>query len=88
MGDPAMLREGITNDFEGPVFARYPEIGAIKLALLDQGAVFALMSGSGSSVYGFFDSPGRAAAAVETIRPRGCRMSLTAPGFLPGGEDR
>lgn len=47
-------RETIVNDFEAPIFARYPEIGAIKTFLYDNGAVFAAMSGSGSAVYGLF----------------------------------
>ena len=47
-------RADLTNDFEGPVFALHPEIGAIKSTLYHIGAVFALMSGSGSSVYGIF----------------------------------
>jgi 4-diphosphocytidyl-2-C-methyl-D-erythritol kinase len=44
------------NDFEPGVFARYPEIGKIKQQLYDNGAIYASMSGSGSSVYGIFDS--------------------------------
>lgn len=47
----------ITNDFEKSVFAKYPEIAAIKDKLYDMGALYASMSGSGSSVYGIFDSP-------------------------------
>ncbi len=47
-------RTDLTNDFEEPVFAMHPEIGEIKSALYDMGAVFALMSGSGSCVYGIF----------------------------------
>lgn len=42
------------NDFEKSVFMKYPEISAIKDKLYDMGAVYASMSGSGSSVYGIF----------------------------------
>ena len=44
------------NDFEIPVFAEYPEIKEIKDKLYEAGAVYASMSGSGSSVFGIFDS--------------------------------
>ena len=44
----------VKNDFEHSVMAIYPIIGAIKDALLGAGAVYASMSGSGSSVYGLF----------------------------------
>ncbi|MCU4157438.1 4-(cytidine 5'-diphospho)-2-C-methyl-D-erythritol kinase [Carboxylicivirga sp. A043] len=44
----------IKNDFEKSVFANHPEIGKIKMDLYDAGAVYASMSGSGSSVFGFF----------------------------------
>lgn len=47
----------ITNDFEKSVFAKYPEIAAIKDKLYDMGAIYTSMSGSGSAVYGIFDSP-------------------------------
>lgn len=45
----------VTNDFEGPIFQKYPVIAGVKNTLLDAGANYASMSGSGSSVYGFFD---------------------------------
>lgn len=45
----------ITNDFEVSVFKRYPEIGVIKQQLYERDALYASMSGSGSSVYGIFD---------------------------------
>ncbi len=44
----------IVNDFEKSVFLAHPEIAAIKDKLYDMGAVYASMSGSGSTVYGIF----------------------------------
>jgi 4-diphosphocytidyl-2-C-methyl-D-erythritol kinase len=46
----------IKNDFEKPIFLKYPEIGTIKNTLYKKGAIYASMSGSGSSVYGIFES--------------------------------
>lgn len=45
----------LKNDFESSVFKKYPEIDAIKTQLYSAGATFALMSGSGSSVFGIFE---------------------------------
>ncbi|MCC8132583.1 MAG: 4-(cytidine 5'-diphospho)-2-C-methyl-D-erythritol kinase [Tannerellaceae bacterium] len=50
-------KETMVNDFEQVVFPRYPEIRKIKETLYEKGAVFAAMSGSGSSVFGLFDRP-------------------------------
>ena len=50
-------RDVLTNDFEKSVFALYPKIGQIKQRLYDLGAVYAAMSGSGSSIFGLFRSP-------------------------------
>jgi 4-diphosphocytidyl-2-C-methyl-D-erythritol kinase len=44
----------LKNDFEEVVFAEYPEVKTIKEELYKQGAVYASMSGSGSSIYGLF----------------------------------
>ena len=49
-------KELIKNDFEKSVFPIYPEIETIKSNLYEMGAVYASMSGSGSSVYGIFDT--------------------------------
>jgi 4-diphosphocytidyl-2-C-methyl-D-erythritol kinase len=45
------------NQFESSVFPQYPEILNIKDQLYAQGAVYASMSGSGSSVFGLFNEP-------------------------------
>ncbi len=45
----------IKNDFEKSVFAKYPEIKELKNELYKMGALYASMSGSGSSVYGIFE---------------------------------
>ena len=44
------------NDFEMYVFETHPEIGAIKLRILDFGAKYASLSGTGSTVFGIFSS--------------------------------
>ena len=47
----------LCNDFEESIFARHPEIAATRDLLLDLGATYAAMSGSGSAVYGLFSQP-------------------------------
>jgi len=47
----------IKNDFEDTIFHIYPEISQIKQDLYHAGATFALMSGSGSSVFAIFEQP-------------------------------
>ncbi|MFT5969746.1 MAG: 4-diphosphocytidyl-2-C-methyl-D-erythritol kinase [Flavobacteriales bacterium] len=44
----------LENNFEKSVFAKYPEIGNLKKNLYDLGASYAVMSGSGSTVFGLF----------------------------------
>lgn len=50
----ASWRDTLVNDFEAPVFAAYPEVARIKETLYATGAVYASMTGSGSTVYGLF----------------------------------
>jgi 4-diphosphocytidyl-2-C-methyl-D-erythritol kinase len=47
----------ITNDFEKPVFNEYPAIAKVKNQLYEAGALYAAMSGSGSTVFGIFHEP-------------------------------
>jgi 4-diphosphocytidyl-2-C-methyl-D-erythritol kinase len=54
LGEIDQWKEMITNDFEEPLFKRYPAIAAIKQNLYDAGACYASMTGSGSAVFGLF----------------------------------
>jgi 4-diphosphocytidyl-2-C-methyl-D-erythritol kinase len=45
----------LTNDFEETVCKVHPELAAIKKRLLDAGALYAAMSGSGSTIFGLFE---------------------------------
>ena len=47
-------KQQLQNDFEVPVFTSYPEIRKLKNELYQMGAIYASMSGSGSSVFGMF----------------------------------
>lgn len=55
-GDIKEWKNNITNDFEKTVFALYPELEQIKNRLYEMGAVYASMSGTGSTIYGLFDT--------------------------------
>jgi 4-diphosphocytidyl-2-C-methyl-D-erythritol kinase len=63
----------LRNDLEIPVVRHHPAIGRIRQSLLDAGAAFAAMSGSGSAVFGLFE---RADAARRTSN------DLARPGWL------
>ena len=49
----------LVNDFEQTVFARHPELAAIKQSLYDSGAVYASMSGSGSALFALYEKTGQ-----------------------------
>jgi 4-diphosphocytidyl-2-C-methyl-D-erythritol kinase len=67
------------NDLEAVVAARHPEIAEAVAALRAAGARLAMMSGSGSAVFGLFDRDADAAAAIEAFAGRpGWRGWLTA----------
>ena len=56
------------NDFETIIVPAYPEIGQIKKKLLNHGAVFSSLSGTGSTVYGVFDDEAKAISAESLFR--------------------
>lgn len=47
-------KDMLVNDFEETVFAKYPELAAIKMSLYECGAVYASMSGSGSALFAIY----------------------------------
>jgi len=78
--NPSAMQSIVTNDFEDYVFGEYPEIRRNRKRMKDLGAVFALMSGSGSSVFGLFHDEPTARKAAAAF---GASMaaSLTQPNF-------
>ncbi len=53
----AEWKDYLVNDFEKSVFDKYPAIESIKKEFYNHGALYASMSGSGSSVFGIFLAP-------------------------------
>jgi 4-diphosphocytidyl-2-C-methyl-D-erythritol kinase len=62
------MENKIKNDFEPIVFKYHPEIKDIKLMMYKLGAMYALMSGSGSSIYGVFPTKYKADNAVDFFK--------------------
>lgn len=58
----------LANDFEPSLFGEYPVLSQLKTMLYAQGAVYASLSGSGSAVYGLYDSH------PDFEVPKGCRV--------------
>jgi 4-diphosphocytidyl-2-C-methyl-D-erythritol kinase len=52
---PDQWKDVMKNDFEETIFLKYPEVAELKAELYHAGATFALMSGSGSSVFAIFE---------------------------------
>lgn len=65
---PDSLPEALHNDFEPVVFGLEPEIARAKESLLTKGALAALLTGSGSSVFGIFESEEDAVRASQSLK--------------------
>lgn len=76
-GDLSGIARSARNDFEYAVIRRYPVIGTVKEQLLKSGAVMALMSGSGSAVFGLFEDENRALNASGYFPSYFCRVVKT-----------
>ncbi len=73
----------LQNDLEPVVIPRHEMIGNIKDQLIDFGADYAAMSGSGSSVFGIFKQDFVAINAYESFHELGMQAKLTRPNFEP-----
>jgi 4-diphosphocytidyl-2-C-methyl-D-erythritol kinase len=56
------------NDFETPLFRRFPELAEIKRKLSAAGARFASLTGSGTTLFGQFSTEAAAKRAIEALR--------------------
>ena len=65
------------NDLQAPVQERHPAIARLTAALRRQGARWAAMSGSGSAVFGLFESAHTARLAADLVRSSRCRVLMT-----------
>lgn len=68
LGDSEGLKCLLVNDLERVAMRRYPRIAFLKERLIQEGAAGALMSGSGSSVFGIFPSGQSAKEAFHRLR--------------------
>jgi len=88
--ESVLVRTGISswiqNDFERVVFPQHPSLAAIKLILAGPGtpeapfrasSLVASLSGSGSALFGLYQTPGDAQAASERLKQAGVRSALT-----------
>jgi 4-diphosphocytidyl-2-C-methyl-D-erythritol kinase len=66
--DSSKIPQLLYNDFERVVFPDYPQVAALKQQLLALGAAGALMSGSGSTVFGLTTSQAQAEALTAALR--------------------
>lgn len=74
--DLARWRRALINDFESPIMQAYPAVRSTRDALVEAGADYAALSGSGSAVYGVFTEPSAARTAAEAARTAGWRVHV------------
>jgi 4-diphosphocytidyl-2-C-methyl-D-erythritol kinase len=76
----AFLRDAVWNDLEDVVIRKYPVIGELKEKLEQNGALLSLMSGSGSAVFGVYNTFEEAVRASTNLRGSWCRVVRTLNG--------
>lgn len=67
-GDLEMIIENAGNVLENATVPAYPVVGDLKRLMMRCGAMFSMMSGSGSAVFGMFDDAKAAEKAAQTVR--------------------
>lgn len=73
----------MSNDFEPLIAERHGQIMQIKQLMMQAGAIGALMSGSGPTVFGVYGSPSQAGAAADVLRSlaSGSALDVSRDGF-------
>ena len=67
------------NDFEDVVIPRYPEIRVLKEAMLENGAIYSSLSGSGSAVFGIYNNYDQAFEVSKKIDQKKYHITVTSP---------
>ncbi len=79
--DLARWRRDLVNDFEAPILARHPEVQAARQRLLDAGAGYAALSGSGAAVFGIFERQGDAERAAAEASGDGAQTWVSSSAY-------
>ncbi len=79
LGDLSCVKDGIFNIFEKKIEKTHPDVSLLKKALLDSGAIAAMMSGSGPSVFGIFADEKKAELARDTLQNLGATCAVCTP---------
>ena len=77
-GDLLTMTEKMGNVFEPGIIEKYPVIGEIKNLMEDNGALKAMMSGSGPTVFGIFDDREKMEVAAAVLRESGLAKTVFA----------
>ena len=77
-GDLYAMASKMENVFEPGIIRQYPVIGDIKTLMEEKGALKAVMSGSGPTVFGIFDNRDKMAAAAKSLRRSGLAKTVFA----------
>ncbi len=77
--DIPTLAKGLRNDLEAGVAFACPEVARVKEALLEQGAVAAVMSGSGPTVVGLVEDEPSGQSIASRLAGRGWEIHVVAP---------
>ena len=83
--DLLTMTEKMGNVFEPGIIEKYPVIGEIKNLMEDNGALKAMMSGSGPTVFGIFDDREKMEAAAAVLRESGLAKTVFATEVMKTG---
>lgn len=82
------MTEKMVNVFEPGLMEKYPVIGEIRDFMEERGALKAMMSGSGPTVFGIFDSKEKMNAAAAALRKTGLAKTVFAAGIYNRPEQQ